>query len=255
MIESSHQQLAGLLIIIGLSLLVVYLEFKRKQLKKAQNAQKQLSGMLISAQESERNWLALEIDDDFSQRIALLALELENAEESIKTAPDEAAKQIHALLDSTTEIGADLHALSHRLRSSVLEMLGLVPGITSLCSEFSAQQDIQVDFSHEDVPDSVRPEVSLCLFRIVQEGLSNLKKHSGVKKARVHLRMSGERLLASIEDEGIGFDVHTLRERAGLGIRSMEERAYLLGGRFEIHSQRGKGTRIEVSVRLQPEAE
>src|SRR5277367_4813853 len=122
MIESSHQQLAGLLIIIGLSLLVVYLEFKRKQLKKAQNAQKQLSGMLISAQESERDWLASEIDDDFSQRIALLALELENAEESIKTAPDAAAKQIHALLDSTIEISSDLHALSHRLRSSVLEM-------------------------------------------------------------------------------------------------------------------------------------
>ncbi len=241
---------AALLFVLCLSALALYVRLKR-----AKNRQMALSGMLITAQEKERSRLASEIHDDFSQRLALLALELENAEEAIATSPDEAARQVHNILNYASELGADLHTLSHRLHSSTLERLGLVPGVTALCREFAVQQDIEIDFVTNDVPRSVHSDVALCLFRIVQEALRNLKKHSGATEAQVRLCGIGDKLFVSVSDEGIGFDVRDLKEKEGLGIRSMEERVYLVGGRFEIHSKPGKGTRIEASVPLQQNSE
>ena len=234
---------AVLLVILCLSVLIVY-----ARLKRAKSRRLWLSGMLITAQERERSRLASEIHDDFSQRLALIALELENAEEAIGSSPDEAAQQVRNILNSASELGADLRTLSHRLHSSTLERLGLVIGVTALCTEFSVQQGIEIDLHTDDVPRSVHPDVALCLFRIVQEGLRNLKKHSGATKAQVRLGRTGDKLFVSVSDEGIGFDVHDLGKKEGLGIRSMEERASLLDGRFEIHSKPGKGTRIEASV-------
>jgi signal transduction histidine kinase/ABC-type uncharacterized transport system substrate-binding protein len=225
------------------------------RLKGAKDRQFALSGRLINAQERERSRLASEIHDDFSQRLALVALELENAEEAIRASPDEAVRQVHDVLNSASEIGADLHTLSHRLHSSTLERLGLVPGITALCKEFAVQHGIEVDLLTDDVSHPVHPDVALCLFRIVQEGLRNLKKHSGTVKAHVRLHEVGDKLLVTVYDQGAGFDLHDLRRKEGLGIRSMEERVCLVGGRFEIHSKLGKGTRIEARVPLQPRSE
>ena len=241
---------AASLIVLCLSVLALFLRLKR-----AKDRQMGLSGMLITAQEKERSRLASEIHDDFSQRLALLALGLENAEEAIGTSPDEAVRQVHSLLNSASEIGADLHTLSHRLHSSTLEALGLVPGVSALCKEFSVQQGVEVDFLSDNIPRSVHPDVALCVFRIVQEGLRNLRKHSGAAKAQVRLRKANDKLFVSVRDEGIGFDVRELGKKEGLGIRSMKERVYLLGGRFEIHSEPGKGTRIEAWVALQPKSE
>ena len=240
----------ALVFMLCLSALALYVRLKRLK-----NRQMALSGMLITAQEKERSRLASEIHDDFSQRLALMVLELENAEEAIGTAPDEAVQRVHNVLNSASEIGADLHTLSHRLHSSTLERLGLVPGITALCKEFAVQQSIGIDFRTEDIPRSVHPDVALCLFRIVQEALRNLKKHSGATEAQVRLRRIDDTLWLSVSDEGIGFDLRDLKEKEGLGIRSMEERVYLVGGRFEIHSKLGKGTRIQAYVPLQRNSE
>ncbi len=228
---------------------------RREAEERAKHRQMELSGMLINAQEKERSRLAAEIHDDFSQRLALMALELENAEEAISSSPDEAVRQVHNVLTAASEIGADLHTLSHRLHSSTLERLGLVPGITALCKEFAAQQGIEVDLLIENVPRSVHPDVALCLFRIVQEGLRNQKKHSGAAKAQVRLRSVDDKLFVMVYDDGAGFDMDDLGRNEGLGIRSMEERADLLGGRFEIHSRPGQGTRIEAWVPHQPKSE
>jgi len=238
---------AAPLIILCLIVFALYV-----RLKLARDRALGLSGMLITAQEKERGRLASEIHDDFSQRMALLALGLENAKDAIEASPDEAVRQVHALLRSASEIGADLHTLSHRLHSSTLEKLGLVPGVSALCKEFALQHAIEVDFMANDIPRSIPPDVSLCVFRIVQEGLRNLMKHSGAAKAQVHLRMAAQRIVVTIRDEGIGFDVGELGNKEGLGIRSMEERAYLLGGRFKVYSELGKGTEIVASVPLQP---
>jgi signal transduction histidine kinase len=242
--------ISGLLIILSLSALTVYLQFSRRQLKQARESQLQLSGLLINAQEMERRRLASELHDDFSQRLALLALGLENASEALPDSSEATKRQLQELFDSASELGADLHTVSHRLHPSALENLGLAPGVNALCKEFSSRQSIQVDFSSENIPRVVSPNVALCLFRIVQEGLQNLRKHSGASEARVSLRKNGDRLLLSVCDEGNGFDTKEMRNKVGLGIPSMGERVRLLGGQFEIQSEPGKGTRIEVSVPL-----
>jgi signal transduction histidine kinase len=244
----------GLVIILSLSTLSAYLEFSRRQLKLARNAQLNLSGLLIDAQEKERSRLASELHDDFSQRLALLALGLENAREALPESSEAAKRQLDDLLVSASELGADLHTVSHRLHSSTLKSLGLAPGVSALCREFAVRQGIQVDFSSENIPPNVPPDVALCLFRIVQEGLQNLKKHSCVSRAEVTLHGTADGLFASVSDQGKGFDTKDVN-KMGLGIRSMQERVRLLEGQFEILSEPGNGTTIKVSVPLRPTTE
>jgi signal transduction histidine kinase len=241
--------ISGLLIILALSLLATYLHYSRAELRKSRDAQVRLSDHLVKAQEKERSRVASELHDDFSQRLAVLAFGLQNTAETLPNSPDALKQTLDEFTQSVCELGADLHSLSHRLHSSTLDTLGLVTGLKSLCKEFGTRQGIEIDFTSEDIPRSVSPEVSLCLFRITQEGLQNLKKHSGTNRAQLSLRHRGDRLFLSLCDEGIGFDPNRL-ETSGLGILSMQGRARLLGGDFEIQSKPGKGTRIEAWVPL-----
>jgi signal transduction histidine kinase/ABC-type uncharacterized transport system substrate-binding protein len=243
--------IGGLLIIVALAMLATYLHFSRAELKKAHDAEVRLSRHLISAQEKERSRLASELHDDFSQRLAVLAFGLQNTADTLPDSRDTLKETLEEFRQSVGELGDDLHTLSHRLHSSTLDTLGLVTGLKSLCRELGAKQGIEIDFTSEDVPRSVRPDVALCLFRIAQEGLQNLKKHSGIKKAQLSVRHMGNRLILSLHDEGAGFDAEKL-DRPGLGILSMQGRARVLGGEFEIHSKPGKGTRIDVWVPLEP---
>ena len=246
--------ISGLLIILSLALLATYLQYGRAELKKSRDIQVQLSDHLIKAQEKERSRVASELHDDFSQRVALLAFGLQNTAETLPDSSGTLKQTLDEFRQSVCELGDDLHSLSHQLHSSTLDTLGLVIGLKSLCREFGARQGIEVDFTSEDIPRSVRPEIALCLFRIAQEGLQNMKKHSRAKKARVSLRNCGGKLFLSLCDEGLGLDTNRM-ENPGLGILSMQGRARLLGGEFEIHSTPGKGTRIEVWVPLQPVAD
>jgi signal transduction histidine kinase len=210
----------------------------------------QLSGRLIDAQEKERSRLAAELHDDFSQRLALLALGLENASEALPDSPRTAKQQLQELINSASELGADIHTVSHRLHSATLESLGLVPGVSSLCKEFTDRHGIEIDFSAENVPRIVDPDVALCLFRIVQEALQNLRKHSGAAKAEVKLIRRADRIFVSVSDQGKGFDMNDTRANEGLGVRSMGERARLLRGSFKIYSKPGRGTRVEAAIPL-----
>ncbi len=242
--------LAAFFVILGLVALAAYLLYEQKQLIAARNEQTRLSGMLINAHEDERSRLASELHDDFSQRLALLSLGLETAAEIIPASPEEANRQLQELMNSASELGADLHTLSHRLHSSTLARLGLAPGVAAFCKEFTAQKGMQVVFSHQDVPRSVSPDIALCLFRVVQEALRNVKKHSGAARAEVQLQALDRTLHLSIADDGKGFDIQPLSDGRGLGLWSMQERVRLLGGEFEIHSGTHRGTRIDVRVPL-----
>ena len=240
----------ALLIILTLSALVAYLQYSQKQLKLAKEIERHLSSKLINAEEQERRRIASELHDDFSQRLALLSLGLENVEEATPSSFREVHGRLHDLVKSTNEFSADLHTLSHRLHSSTLESLGLVPAVAALCKEFSANQGIGVAFTADEIPRSVHPDTALCVFRIVQEGLRNLKKHSGANEAKVVLRMGRDRLELTVRDDGHGFDSSRLRQNEGLGVRSMEERARALGGDFAIQSRPGNGTTLKATVPL-----
>ena len=238
--------LIGLLVLASLSLLTIFLLLERKQLRAARNEQMHLSGLLINAHDEERSRLAGEIHDDFSQRLALLSLGLETAADGIPDFLQETKRQMQELMESASELGADLHSLSHRLHSTTLERLGLAAGVASFCKEFSAQQGLQIEFSQQGLPRSVSPEIALCLFRIVQEALRNVQKHSGAAHAQVRIEAMGDTLHLSISDDGVGFDINDGVDHQGLGLWSMRRRVRLVGGRYEIYSKKRNGTTIEI---------
>ena len=244
--------LTGLLSIVSLALLIVYLLYKQRQLKLARKAPEQLSGMLINAQEEERRRIASELHDDFSQRLAVLTIGMENAAEIIPESPQEANRQLHDLSNAAGELGADLHTLSRRLHSASLENLGLTAGLSALCKEFAVQQGIQIEHKLDILPRSVNPDVALCIFRIVQEALRNVKKHSGATRAQVILHLVDNTIHLTVCDQGAGFNRKEHTKSEGLGIPSMEERARWLGGHFEIYSEPGMGTKVDACLPLQP---
>jgi len=213
--------------------------------KIAEEALESLSGRLIEAQDEERKRIAREIHDDYNQQVAMLAIDLEELAETIGDSSGEASQKVHELFNRVGELGADLHSLSRRLHSSTLEHLGLVAGLKAFCREFSDQQDIQVEFAHENVPHGLPEDAALCIFRIAQEALRNIKRHSGANRAEVRLEWSGDRLHLSVSDRGTGFDSNKPSAERGIGIRSMEERLRLLGGQLEIHSRPMEGARID----------
>ena len=213
--------------------------------KMVEEAWASLSGRLIDAQEEERKRIAREIHDDYTQQLAVVLIDLEGLAEEVGDFPVGVGQRFHKIWNQISELGADLHSLSHRLHSSTLESLGLVAGVKAFCEEFADQKQLQVDFIHGNVPRGIPAEVELCLFRITQEGLRNIKRHSGAKRAEVHLEVSGEDLHLSVVDRGKGFDVNKLSTRNGIGLRSMEERLRSLGGHLEINSRPTEGTRID----------
>jgi PAS domain S-box-containing protein len=213
--------------------------------KIAEEALASLSGRLIEAQEEECRRIAREIHDDYNQRLAMLANELEDLAQSIGDSVAEAGPRLHELWNSVSELGVDLHSLSHRLHSSTLETLGLVAGVRAFCEEFEDLQEIQVEFTHENVPRAIPADVSLCFFRIAQEGLRNVKRHSGASSAKVHLNFVGGKLHLSVSDPGRGFSPAKRSARDGIGIRSMEERLHLIGGQLDIQSRPMEGTRLD----------
>jgi PAS domain S-box-containing protein len=216
--------------------------------KMAEEALASLSGRLIEAQEEECRRIAREIHDDYNQRLAVLANELEGLAQNIGDSVAEAGPRLHKLWNSVSELGNDLHSLSHRLHSSTLETLGLVAGVRAYCEEFQDLQEMEVEFTHENVPRGIPADVSLCLFRIAQEGLRNVKRHSGASRAKAHLDFVDGKLHLSVSDRGRGFNPASRLGRDGIGIRSMEERLHFIGGRLEVHSRPMEGTRIDAWV-------
>ncbi len=146
-----------------------------------------------------------------------------------------------------TELTEDVHRLSHRLHSSTLDYLGLVPALQKLIAEFSDDRDLPVAFDYQPLPSPLPSEVALCLFRVVEESLTNIAKHSGARSARISLGSdNGLRLV--VEDSGSGFDAASLQSRAGLGFVSMQERLRVIRGTIVVDSVPSRGTRIDVWV-------
>jgi PAS domain S-box-containing protein len=215
--------------------------------KLAEETLASLSGRLIQAQESERSRIAREIHDDFQQRVAMLSIDVEHLAEFMER-DSEGRGRLHEFWDRLGELGSDLHFLSHHLHSSTLDTLGLVAALRSLCAEFSEYNAINVSFVEEDVPRDIPREVALCLFRITQEALQNVKKHSHADSAEVRVERLEQRIHLSISDSGTGFDQGAGSRQTGIGIQSMEERARLVGGQFAVNSRPTEGTKIDAWV-------
>ena len=217
--------------------------------KLAEEAMSTIGRRLIEAQEEERAWIGRELHDDINQRLALLAVELDRWSQSIPPA-DEFIQQVRHAQERTMQISKDVQGLSHRLHSSKLEYLGLVTAANSFCRELSGQSKVEIQFSHAGIPRSVPKEVSLCLFRVLQEALQNAVKHSGVRSFTVDLHGTEEAIELTVSDIGTGFEEQDAFTRSGLGLISMRERLQLVHGELSVKSKTGAGTTIHARVPL-----
>jgi PAS domain S-box-containing protein len=217
--------------------------------KLAEDALSNVSRRLIEAQETERARIARDLHDDIGQRLALLSLTLEQTKLAVGE-DSEIRGRLNELRKQILVISSAVHTLSHELHSSSLRYLHVVKAMRGLCAERSKQHDVEINFAHKDVPDWVPQEISLCLFRVLQEGLHNAVRHSEARKFDVNLTGASGGLDLVITDSGRGFDLAEAMNGRGLGLSSMQERLKLVEGSLAIDTQAGRGTTIHARVPL-----
>ena len=252
-------------IVLGESLLIAGLLMQRKQRRRAEmrmrdtlselrvsdERNRDLNRRLLNAQDAERAAIARELHDDVGPRVAILAIDLavlagaDNQREDVTPLAREA-------FERTQEIAETLQNLSHRLHPARAHLLGVVAALEGLQRDFS-RSGLSVTFAHSDIPGSLPRELTLCVFRIVQEALRNAVKHSAAREVSMRLSASAGTMVLSIADDGVGFDLEAARGR-GLGLSSMTEQLEQLGGTLTIHTRIGAGTRLEAIVPLRPSA-
>jgi signal transduction histidine kinase len=229
------------------------LEAEIVERKKAQAEVEHLAGRLIHAQEEERSRIGRELHDHISQRLGLLTIKIDQLRVDPAVTSD-ASRSLNELRQQTSEITTDVHRLSHRLHSSMLDYLGLVPALQRLVGEFSERHGVAIDWRHEPLPAPLSSDIALCLFRIAEEGMNNMVKHSRARTAVVALAPREGGVSLVVEDAGQGFDAKILEGKAGLGFVSMRERLRLVRGTIHVQSAPGIGTRIDAWVPTTVEA-
>jgi len=216
-------------------------------LREKHNEIHDLAGKLLSAQEDERRRLARELHDDFSQRLALLSIGLEELNSGFSPEMEQQRALASALHGDLKDLATDVHDLSHRLHSRVLELHGLEGALKNICSSVSHQHRVTVEL-HSDGAPELPAEVNLCLFRVAQEAISNAVKHGHALRIDVLLRKQEDCFSLKVHDDGVGFDI--TRPVEGLGLASMHERVRFVGGILEIRSRPDEGTELNAMVPL-----
>lgn len=247
--------------------LILFLIVQRRQTKRAVAALREseaalrsshkdiqrLAGRLISAQEEELRRLSRELHDDLTQRLAVLAIEAGKLELNLNKIPEAypgTLQKISQMKNELIKVSEDVHHISRQIHPSILDDLGLVRALESEFAMLMKREKLRVRFIKENVPAVISNEVALCLYRIIQEGLKNIAKHSGTGSADIFLTGDDNTIRVTVKDRGVGFDPLRVRPKPGLGLASMRERALLVNGDFSVESQPGQGTVINVRVPL-----
>lgn len=217
----------------------------QEKLVTSQKEVESLASRLILSQEEERSRIARELHDDIGQRLSMATSEVHVLEEFLRRNGRSQLKPIEKLAKELDALTSDIHGLSHRLHSSQLQHLGLTAALRDLCRQMG-RLGLEVEFEEDDDGDLIPTDVTLCLYRIAQEALTNTLNHSGQTCAELSLWRTEAGYSLSIRDEGKGFEVKSDRE--GLGLISMRERLRPFGGQFSVISSPGHGTQILVTV-------
>lgn len=223
--------------------------------KWAQDKLRDLADQVMTAQEEERRRIARELHDDVTQRLATVGIELG----LLKRTPEVAGvldlpRELGRLQAQILQLSEDVRTISHSLHPSILEHSDLAAGLEAHCREFSQQHDITANFTARDVPEDIPQPVALAFYRIAQESLQNVARHSQATTASVVLAgQEGTGLSLFVIDNGKGFDVSKAKISPGLGLVSIEERARHIGASVTIDSMTDAGTRLSVEVRLNAE--
>lgn len=221
-----------------------------EKLSTSKEALRIFTSRLLTIQEEERRHLARELHDDFTQRLAVLAMDMTKVARSIKTKVPEAEHQLTEIREQVVKLSTDIHDISRQLHPSIIADLGLERAIQSECTHFSRRTGITINFKQSNISSAISMDIAVTLFRIVQEALRNIHKHAKVKEAIVSLVEQDNCIILTVEDKGAGFNPENARQTHGLGLFSMQERVQLVHGVLSIDSVRGYGTQIKVTIPL-----
>ena len=220
--------------------------------KLAEEALSGISRKLIAAQEQERTRIARELHDDISQRMALLSVLLEGLKQDLRGSDVQVSRRINEAQACVSDLASDIQALSHRLHSSKLEYLGLGAAAEGFCKELSAGQNVEIAFQSQGIPKNLPQEISLCIFRVLQEALQNALKYSGARRFEVSLAGAVNEIELTVHDSGVGFDPEKAIGGQGIGLTGMKERLKIVQGHLAIDSKLQGGTTIHARVPLSP---
>lgn len=210
-----------------------------------------LARRLIKAHEEERTRIARELHDDFNQRIAAACISMSNVLNDPKLSRAEMRKQLMGVKEVIGGLANDIRSMSHSLHPIVLEHMGATAALRAQCEEFRRlhKTPVQFECDCEECLNRADEETAICLYRVLQEALTNIRKHSGAAHAAVSLMAVGGRVEMRVHDDGVQFDPVQARNK-GLGLTNMEERVRLLGGTFGVSSKRGRGNEITATIPL-----
>lgn len=215
---------------------------------------KQFLGMkIIEAQEEERMRVSREIHDGPAQSMANVVLKAELCEKLLDIDLDQSKNELKSLKEVVRESLKDIRKIIYDLRPMSLDDLGLIPTVKRYTSKFIEETGINVEFMTLGTLEGIKPIVEIACFRIIQEALNNIAKHSNAQNVIIKIEKTMDKLSIIVKDNGIGFDIDKLKNdssREGFGLIGMKERAQHLSGKLEIISSIGEGTKILLSIPL-----
>lgn len=225
--------------------------------KQAMKRHALLSRKAIAAQEEERSRLSVELHDELGQILTAIRLEMGWLQRNLPPSQEDhkvVFKNAVMLAENAT---SELRRICKGLRPALLDDLGIEPAMKLLVEEFTDRSniDVSLDISADKSTSSIPPEISLCAYRIVQESLTNVRRHSKARNVAVSLRCDPKEISLSVSDDGVGFDLNNLSALQGCGVEGMKERANLVNGSIEIYSTQGEGTRIVFRASFDPLSE
>ncbi|UPT75569.1 MAG: PAS domain S-box protein [Elusimicrobiota bacterium] len=200
-----------------------------------------LSRSIVRAEEAERRRIARELHDGVNQLLAAAKHRVQDAEERLAAggSPRPVLAEARAVLDSTIQ---EVRRISQNLRPAALDEFGLKAALAGACADFRRATGARISLDAARLPAALDEETELMLYRITQEALTNAARHAGARRVEVQALRRGPNILLSVRDDGKGFTV----AMSGSGLKNIQERAQFLGGRCEIHSRPGAGTRVLV---------
>lgn len=223
------------------------LQASQQELQQSREELRALAGQLLTAQEEDRRRISRDLHDDVNQRLAMVSMDLRRLEKA-RGIPDDLRGAIRAISEQLTALSDDVRQMAYRCHPSILDDLGLVKAVRRLVDDCAARSGVRIDYVHQDPVTPLPPELTTCIYRVIQESLSNIARHAGATHVEVELMCEEDLVSLSIRDNGVGFD--TGRSSGHLGLLSMQERVRLAKGQLHIDSTPGQGTRIRVDVPL-----
>ena len=242
-----------LILILLLSAVALYVFLKQRQkllqnkiINIEQQKKLELTQAIIDGEEMERVRLAKELHDGIGGLMSMIKLQFTNFKKSHSEIQQN--DEYNDALNLLNTASQDIRKISHALMPSALERLGLIDATEQFCTQMQQSANIEIDFQHYNLETRLPQKMELLIYRMIQELLNNIIKYANAKEVLVQLSKTEKIISVTVEDDGIGFDVSTIKNKDGIGLHSMQNRINLLGGKMDIDTAIGKGTSIHVEL-------